>query len=386
MQALTPTLSQWKGSEKLGHFRICKKLLRRFWALEYQPAMDNWLMSIPIGYDSGSSKKPRTANVLPQSASSATQPLDPAALMLAATIAEAGSLTAAARKLGLSQPALTKQLHRVEQALGVPLFTRSTRGIAATEYALALLPRARTIRDQAVQAGEELAQLRGSREGRVTIALSHVATIAFLPEVMRRFRREWPEVQVCIGTTAFPDQFAGLREGTPDFAVVPLPVEPLSSEYQARPLYTSSMAVVVRAGHKLEGARQLAELIDADWLLPSLTSTSAVALRRAFERQSLSPPRCLISCETLTGIETLVLTSDLVGVVPVEVYEARAAASGLRRLALQTTLEGPSLALIRWADGQPTPAARRLAELFVETAHGKAKKAKPTAARAARLA
>ena len=313
-------------------------------------------MSIPDGYDGAA--------------------LDPAALILAATIAEAGSLTAAARQLGLSQPALTKQLHRVEQSLGVPLFTRSTRGISATEYALALLPRARTIRDQAQQAAEELAQLRGSREGRVTIALSHVATLAFLPEVMKRFRREWPLVQVRIGTTAFPDRFAGLREGTPDFAVVPLPAEPLAAEYHARLMYTSSMAVVVRAGHKLERVRRLADLVDAEWVLPSLTSTSAVALRKAFESEGLSPPRCPISCETLTGIETLVTTSDLVGVVPVEVYEARAAASGLRRLPLQAKLEGPSLALIRWADGQPTPAARRLAELFVETAHGKAKKAK----------
>lgn len=311
-------------------------------------------MSIPDGYDG--------ANVL-----------DPAALTLAATLAECGSLTAAARRLGLSQPALTKQLHRVEQALGVPLFTRNTRGILPTEYGLALLPRARTIRDQAAQAGEELAQLRGRREGRVAIALSHLATIAFLPGVMQRFRREWPLVQVRIGTPAFPDRFAGLREGAPDFAVVPLPVEPLAAEFQARPLYTSSMAAVVRKGHPLAGARKLAELREAQWVLPTLTSTSAVALRRAFEREGLAAPHCPVSCETLTGIETLVASSELVGLVPLEVHEARAASSGLVRIPLQKIIEGPSLALIRWADGQPTPAARRLAELFVEAAHERAR-------------
>ena len=207
----------------------------------------------------------------------------------------------------------------------------------------------------------------------MTIALSHLATIAFLPEVMRRFRREWPQVQVRIGTPAFPDRFSGLREGAPDFAVMPLPVEPLAAEYSARPMYASRMAAVVRAGHPLAGARRLAELAEAEWVLPSFTSTSALALRKAFEQQSLPPPRCPVSCETLTGIETLVASSDLVGVVPAEVHEARAPASGLTRIALQVAIEGPSLALIRWADGQPTPAARRLAELFVEAAHAKAR-------------
>lgn len=299
----------------------------------------------------------------------APTPLDPAALALAAELAESGSLTAAARRLGLSQPALTKQLHRIEQALGVPLFRRSTRGIEPTEYGLALLPRARTIRAQAAQAAEELAQLRGRREGQVAIALSHLATIAFLPEVLRRFRHEWPQVQVRIGTPAFPDRFAGLREGTPDFAVVPLPAEPLAAEFSARSLYSSTMAAVVRPGHPLAGARTLAELRGAQWLPPSLTSTSAVALRRALDAAGLPPPDCPVTCETLTGLEALVASSELVGVVPLEVHEARAAASGLQRIALTPAIEGPAIALIRWADGQPTPAARRLAELFVEVAH-----------------
>ena len=89
--------------------------------------------------------------------------IDPSGLTLLAAIADAGSLSAAARASGLSQPALTKQLRKLEEAAGVALFERGVRGVQPTEYGSALLPRARIIRAQAEQGAEELAQLRGRR-------------------------------------------------------------------------------------------------------------------------------------------------------------------------------------------------------------------------------
>ena len=86
---------------------------------------------------------------------------DGASLALLADIFDAGSLTTAARNLGTSQPALSKRLQRVEQALGVSVFERGTRGVVPTEYGAALLPRARSIRAQSRQAAEEIAQMRG---------------------------------------------------------------------------------------------------------------------------------------------------------------------------------------------------------------------------------
>ena len=62
------------------------------------------------------------------------RPHDGAALALLADIFDAGSLTAAARDLGTSQPALSKRLQRLEQVLGVTVFERGTRGVVPTEY------------------------------------------------------------------------------------------------------------------------------------------------------------------------------------------------------------------------------------------------------------
>jgi LysR family transcriptional regulator of abg operon len=302
--------------------------------------------------------------------------IDPSALSLIATIADAGSLTAAARELGLSQPALTKQLRRVEQMLEVTLFERSMRGVQPTEYGLALLPRARIVRTQVLQGVEEVAQMRGLREGQVTIALSHLAMIALLPEVLAPFRAAWPQVVLRIEPPAFPDRFVGLREGAPDFAVVTLPPRPLGAEFLVRPLGATSVVAVVRPGHPLARARSLAALVDAEWVMPNLHSSTARTVFAAFDRLKLPPPRCPVSCETLTGLEVLVAASDLVGAVPLEVYQAKAKATGLVRLGFDFGLKGSSLALIRWSDARPTPAAAELAEMFVRTALTRARSRK----------
>jgi DNA-binding transcriptional LysR family regulator len=296
---------------------------------------------------------------------------DPAGLVLLAEIADAGSLSAAARALGTTQPALTKQLRRLEEALGAPVFERSVRGVQATPDGAALLPRARSIRAQLRQAAEEVAQRRGAREGRLVVALSHFATLVLLPRVLPGFRQRWPGLSL----TILPPPFGleGLREGRPDFAVMSMPAERIGKEYRARALCATRVAVVARADHPLAGARTLAELAGADWVLPSPDSAIARGLTRAFRQAALAPPRCAVGCETLTGLEVLVRHGHLLGAMPMEVYEARAAASGLVRVPLVEPVDGARVALLRWADAMPTPASADLEAAFVEAAHGLAR-------------
>lgn len=307
---------------------------------------------------------------------------DPAALALLATLSEAGSLSAAARAAGVTQPALTKQLARLEQQLGVPLFLRSIRGVAPTEYGQALLPRARIVRSQLLQAAEALAQLRGQREGQVCVALSHLATVLLVPGVLPLFRARWPGVRLRLMAPTFAQLMTGLREGLPDMAVAQLPVEDPGPEFVVRPLLETTLAAVVRPGHALARATTLSALAEAkvEWVLPSEDSATGKALRDAFRRARLPPPRCTVSCETLTGVEAIVRATDMVAAVPAEVHVARCAASGLLRLPLAPPPRSHTLALIRWTDTLPTPAAADLAELFVAQAHAHARRQRRPAA------
>jgi LysR family transcriptional regulator of abg operon len=300
---------------------------------------------------------------------------DPSALALLATLSEAGSLSAAARAAGVTQPALTKQLARLERQLGVPLFVRSIRGVAPTEYGQALLPRARIVRAQLLQAAEALAQLRGRREGQVCVAMSHLATVRLVPGVLPLFRARWPGVRVRLMAPTFAQLMTGLREGLPDLAVVQLPGEDPGPEFVVRPLLETTLAAVVRPGHPLARVTALSALAEAkiEWVLPSEDSATGRALREAFRRARLPAPRCTVTCETLTGVEAIVRATDLVAAMPAEVHDARCATSGLLRLPLAPAPRGRTLALVRWADNLLTPAAGDLAELFVAQAHANAR-------------
>lgn len=311
------------------------------------------------------------------------RPISPADLLLVSTIADEGTLTAAARALGITQPAISKQLHRIEAGLGVALFTRGLRGVVPTAFGEAVLPRARSIRSQAEQAAQELQQLRGRREGRVTVALSHSAITSLLPQVLPLFRARWPHVFVRVLPPVFPRGFIGLREGEPDFAVVSLPEEPLGDEYTTQVLYASTAVAVVRPGHPLRHVRHLRELTGSEWVMPSPDSATGRALFRAFARAKLPAPRCTISCETLTGGDTIVRSTDLIGIVPREVQAARAKANGLLQLDLATEITCTSQAMIRWAEARPTPAAQDLSDLFAKAAREFARRKPGMAARQA---
>lgn len=102
--------------------------------------------------------------------------------------ADAGSLSRAARQLGLSQPSLTGQIQRLEQELATPLFTRHGRGMALTEAGKTLYPRARRILE-VMRETEDVVRREGAESSGV-LRVGVIPTIApyVLPDALRRWR------------------------------------------------------------------------------------------------------------------------------------------------------------------------------------------------------
>src|SRR4051812_45815245 len=102
-------------------------------------------------------------------------------------VADRGSLRAAARELGIAQPAITRSIQELERDLGVALFERKARGVTPTASGEALIRRARSVSNELLRARDEIEQLRGSTHGNVRVALSMVGHMALLPYVLRPF-------------------------------------------------------------------------------------------------------------------------------------------------------------------------------------------------------
>jgi len=111
-------------------------------------------------------------------------------------VAEEGSLSAAARRLGASQPTLGRQIRQVEQQLGVTLFTRKPRGLQLTDIGQALLPAAQTMRDAARQMALAAAGQEQQIKGTVRITASVFVSHHILPPIIAHIMRQEPDIAI----------------------------------------------------------------------------------------------------------------------------------------------------------------------------------------------
>ncbi len=111
-------------------------------------------------------------------------------------VLRAGSLSAAARELRLTQPTLGRQVAALEAALGATLFTRSTEGLRPTEQALALAPQAEAMATAASALLRAASGAEGGLRGTVRLAASEFIGGAVLPPMLARFRAAHPAVDI----------------------------------------------------------------------------------------------------------------------------------------------------------------------------------------------
>lgn len=111
-------------------------------------------------------------------------------------VAETGSLSRAARDLGLSQPTLGRHIAEMEAALGLTLFTRLPKGLAPTEAALDLLPHARAMRDAAAHLALAAAGRDRALTGTVRVTASRIVAHHILPPMLASLRVRHPGIEI----------------------------------------------------------------------------------------------------------------------------------------------------------------------------------------------
>ena len=134
-------------------------------------------------------------------------------------VSEAGSLRAAARRIGISQPAMSKSLAELEREFQAQLLTRTSRGVALTAAGRAFVARARVVQGELRKVEEDLAALRGGTEGTVAFGIGPALGLPLIPGAMARFRAERPQARVRIREGMRNALLPLVRDETLDFAV-----------------------------------------------------------------------------------------------------------------------------------------------------------------------
>src|SRR6266699_4746285 len=111
-------------------------------------------------------------------------------------IAELGSITRAAAHLRLAQPALTRHVQRLEEELGVALFTRANRGVRLTETGEKLLESATRILRDVERTADEIRAQDAHPSGRIILGITPTLCPVLVPELFARMRRDFPLVEL----------------------------------------------------------------------------------------------------------------------------------------------------------------------------------------------
>jgi LysR family transcriptional regulator, regulator of abg operon len=280
------------------------------------------------------------------------------------TIAERGSLRAAARHLQLAQPALTRSVHELERELGAPLFERRARGMILTPMGEAFVRRAQAILSEVRRARDEVEQLHGGTRGSVVAGLSLASHIALLPRALLPFRARYPQVQLHIIEGWYPTLEAGLKDGSVDFYVGPRPEQSPPAELMQEKLFDNVRTILGRKGHPLAGARSLRDLADAEWATTSITFKAEEELGELFARHKLSPPRLALRSQSALTLMVALACSDLLAMVPIQWTDFAAAGETLMPIRVRELLPAPTIVAVRRAGLPLTPAAEHFLDLL----------------------
>lgn len=278
-------------------------------------------------------------------------------------VAARGSFHAAAADLHLSQPALSRRVSKLEEALGVILVARTTRSVALTPVGRDFLHRAVDLLhglDQSLLGIAELAQKVG---GEVTIACVPSAVRYFLPQVLSAFHASYPGILLRVIDDGAEDGLSAVGKGEADFGINYVGAQEPNIEFE--PILKEPFVVACRIDHALAARKRVtwAELERYDYLTVAKASGNRFLLDLALAD---APRRPRAFCEVRHVMSVIGLVEAGLGIAAVPQL---AMPPGDHPVLASVKLVSPvvtrTLGLVRRRDQPLSPAAQQLYDMFL---------------------
>jgi LysR family transcriptional regulator of gallate degradation len=282
-------------------------------------------------------------------------------------LADSDGFVGAARRTGLSQPAIHRAVRDLEQFCAVPLVERRGRGVSLTPAGLRL---ARGVRLAAAEIAGAITETRPDRDqggGRITVGSMPLSRALILPRAIARFTSLSPRTKIDVVEGSWRELVDPLRDGVLDLMIGALREEP-PLDLEQVPLMTDRLVVIGRADHPLArtAAPTLATLAAYPWIIGQ-TGTPLRAQWEALFTGSALPP-APIECGSVMVIREVLRHSDFLTLLSADQVRLEIATGILAPLG--PLLEGSTRTIgVTTREGwRPTPAQRRFLGIISETA------------------
>jgi DNA-binding transcriptional LysR family regulator len=221
----------------------------------------------------------------------------------------------AAEVLHISQPALTKQIRKIEEALGGRLFVRRPREVTLTRAGEVLVEHARSLlRDAQLAVDVSRSAMRGEA-GLLRIGFGLPSLATGLPDLIQRFRQRFPRVQISMREMSTPPQLKALEDRTLDVGFVRLPI--LGDEISSFPLFSDRLVIAVGPHGPKNSRRGLRSFANESFV--SVTRTASASLHDHIIRTCHAAgflPRIVQEVEELFTVLNFVRAGAGVALVP----------------------------------------------------------------------
>ncbi len=253
-------------------------------------------------------------------------------------VAETQSFSAAAEKLHITQPAVSKRIATLEQQLGCKLFDRISRTVYLTEAGAALLPRASQILQAVQDATRSITDLQGDISGELSIGISHHIGLHRLPPVLQSFSKQYPSVHLNIDFMDSEEAYEQIMHNKIELAVITLnPTD--SSTLNQEIIWQDELAITIATDHPLTAITNpdLSQLSQYPAILPGLNTYTGQIIKRLFQQHNL---KLNISMETnyLETIKMMVSIGLGWSVLPLTMIDPTTRALAIHDLKMERSL------------------------------------------------
>lgn len=193
--------------------------------------------------------------------------------------AKLGSISLAQAVLNAPQPVISRHINKLEEEIGLQLLDRNGRGVTMTRFGEILFRRAETILQTMEEAIEELELARRQPTGQVRIAAPATFMTLFMPEIIRRFMSEFPDVELVAAQALTGEIYEKLITDKVDIGIV-LNI-PNRAKFDVHELLVEPMVCIVGKDHLLAGEKSITRKILAEHRL--VVPSSALGLRQLID-------------------------------------------------------------------------------------------------------
>ncbi|WP_135081175.1 LysR family transcriptional regulator [Terasakiella sp. SH-1] len=220
-------------------------------------------------------------------------------------VAETGSLSKAAKRLNVTQPALSRQIRLLEEDAGAPLFIRTGRGVLLSEAGQMLQARARVLNEEMERLKMDLTAFAGTVRGQVRLGLPPSVGLVLAGPVIEKFRQQYPHVHLKVTQLLSGALQDALLEGRMDLGV--LFEGNVSPHLHSEPLWAEQLYFITTPAKPWTQRTEisLSECLDQPFILPGTKH----GLRDLLDKEAAKLDRTL---NVVVEAESLAIQTELV--------------------------------------------------------------------------